>query len=130
MGRKSRRRHAFGWALRRLMDAPNVQCNSQEELSEKLKAAGHDISQQIISDYMRNRVIDGEVRPRAMPTPEFLLKLDDTFKLTDEQWEDLTTGWFAILTDSRRAALRRMSAILANLEEDEEDGGSTPTHRH
>ena len=114
---KARRRHAFGWALRRLMDAPNVQCNSQEELSDKLRAAGHDVSQQIISDYMRSRMRNGELKPRVVPTPEFLLMLDDTFKLTEEQWVDLTTSWFAILTDSRQAALLKICEILARKEE-------------
>jgi hypothetical protein len=117
------RTHAFGWALREVMAAPNVQARSQKQLSDKLKKAGYDVSQQTVSDYVRSRVVDGEVRPRVLVPPEFLLMLDGAFKLTDAQWEKLTNGWAAIMPEDRRAAYRRICAVLAHLEERQDGRG-------
>ena len=81
---------------------------SQEELAAKLKAAGFDYSQQIISDYMRNRVVDGEVEPRVVPRAEFFTALDDTFQLTDTQWKELAREWLALQPADRQEGYRRV----------------------
>lgn len=110
------RYHKFGWAMRRLMNADNVQTSSQEAFANKLAAQGYPIGQQLVSDYMRNRteMVDGEPVevPRVLPPMEFVAAVITSFGLTDAQKEDFVSSWLAILPEPRREALWELLGTL------------------
>lgn len=111
--------HRLGRALRRIMNAENVQVASQADFADRITRDGdYPIGQQVISDYMRLHAVEdrssGEMveRPRAIPAEGFILAVIRAFNLTPEQQEDVVTGWLAILPEKRREALLAICAAL------------------
>lgn len=113
------RYHRLGRALRRIMNAENVQVASQVDFAERVTRDGdYPIGQQVVSDYMRLHTVEdkttGEMveRPRAIPPEGFILAIFTAFSLTQEQKEDVVTAWLSILPERRREALLAICAAL------------------
>lgn len=103
-------RHAFGFALQRVMASDKVRASSQASLARKLTDSGYPMNERNISDYMRN--IADNSKPRSMPPMEFVLAMISHFELDQEQREDLVNHWVEILPEPRRRAIFDMCETL------------------
>ena len=103
-------RHAFGYALQRIMNSENVRASSYNKLAQKLTAAGYPTNERNLSDYSRN--VPDNTRPRSIPPMEFLSAMITNLELEVSQREDLISHWLEILPDRRRKAVLGMCEML------------------
>jgi hypothetical protein len=108
--------HALGWKIKEIMAA--TQTRTQEEFVERLGKAGHPISRQLLSEYMRSWAVKDEVtggvryEPRIIPSVEFMLAVVRAFDLPDQQKRDLLRAWFSILPPQRQQGLLELWPAL------------------
>lgn len=112
--------HKFGRAIRRIMNAENVQVDNQEEAASRLTADGRfECNQRLLSNYMRI-VVQGDKRtgravekPRTVAPIEFVFAWGRAFPLTREQQMDLLDSWLEIQPEERKDALLDMCKALS-----------------
>ncbi len=110
----TQRYHELGWAIKRLMSAPNIQAENQTEFADLItKEASYPIDQRTVSSYMRLVEVKDEdtgrtvKRPRTSAPEAFIAALL-RLPITDEQRQDIIAGWVAIQKPGRREALTQI----------------------
>jgi hypothetical protein len=110
--------HALGFAIRRVMNAPNVEVTNLKDLAARIDGWGYPADEKLMSSYMRLWPEDhkdpkkrGE--PRSRPTIDFVFAFADAWELHDEQREDLLLSWIAIQPEARQDGYRRMCQTLS-----------------
>lgn len=109
--------HALGFAIRRAMNAPNVEVTNLEALADKIDEWGYPMDGKLLSSYMRLWPEDHKDpkkrgKPRSRPNIDFIFALADAWNLYDEQREDLLLNWIAIQPEARQDGYRRMCQAL------------------
>lgn len=113
---KEETRHAFGFALQRVMASDNVRASSYNKLAQKLTEANYPMNERNLSDYSRN--IADNSKPRSIPPMEFISAMITTFELDANQREDLVSHWLEILPERRRKAVLGMCEMLRSADSD------------
>jgi hypothetical protein len=114
----SQKYHELGWAIKRLMSAPNIQAENQTDFAALVaKQAGYPLDQRTLSSYMRLVTVKDEdtgvevTKPRVRAPENFVAALL-RLPITDEQRESIIAGWVAIQNPGRRDALRQIFAAV------------------
>jgi hypothetical protein len=110
--------HALGWAIKRLMSAPNIEASNQTQFAKYVtEKAGYRIDQKTLSSYMVLVEVKDEetgrvsTKPRVWAPEAFVAALL-RLPITDEQREDIITGWVSIQKPERREALRQIFSAI------------------
>jgi hypothetical protein len=110
--------HDLGWAIKRLMSAQNIEASNQTQFASFLtQEADYPMDQRTLSSYMRLVEVKEEEtgrvtrRPRVRAPESFVAALL-RLPITDEQREDIITGWVAIQKPERREALRQIFSAV------------------